>query len=118
MGGQLASDDAPCLCEPAPVLGALALRHSAMLRAATEGKVSPSKTARTPNTPSHRRNALSSIASKTGSRSRRRIDDLQHLGGHSLLLFKRLVASGFARGKFLTLGKLLFEMDYSLLGVG
>jgi hypothetical protein len=41
----------------------------------------------------------------------RGIDDLQHLGGRSLPL-QRLVALGSA------FGKLKFEIDYALLGIG
>jgi len=50
--------------------------------------------------------------------ARRGIDDLQDLGGRGLLR-ERLVTLGFALGKFsLTLGKLTFEIGYTLLGIG
>jgi hypothetical protein len=48
----------------------------------------------------------------------RGIDDLQHIGGRSLLL-QGLVSLGFALGKFgLTLGKLTLQIGYQLLGIG
>jgi hypothetical protein len=50
--------------------------------------------------------------------AQRGIDDLQDLGGRDLLR-ERLVTRGFALSKFsLTLGKLTFEIGYSLLGIG